>query len=110
MEDRAKRDAWSEGMLDEAKEAAQHFAHEHERLEKGLKLLESTPNLREAFRLMNLAMSYASNGRYDAWRPFQVGFLLANLVTFFFLLVVCHCLVIVIVIFFLTNYCANQKE
>lgn len=79
LEERATRDAWSEDMLAEAGNAAGDFWQENERLKAGVELLESTPDLLQAFGLMNRAMSYAAAGRYDEWRPFQVGFLLGNL-------------------------------
>ena len=77
--DRALQDNWSSEMRVEAERASQEFWSENARLRAGIQLLESSPQLLEAFELMNSAMSHAANGRYDSWRPFQVGFLLANL-------------------------------
>lgn len=79
LEARAAQDLWSQAMLQQAKEASAEFWTESERLAKGLLLLERTPLLLRAFKLMNRAMIYASNGRYNSWRAFQIGFLLANL-------------------------------
>jgi hypothetical protein len=45
----------------------------------GLSLLETDQNLLRSFTMMNEAMSFAYRGRYLGWRPFQIGFLLANL-------------------------------
>ena len=79
LADRALAGNWSPGMLLQAEEAAEEFWIENQRLIEGLNLLKTDPQLSQAFRLMNRALSYSANGRYDAWRPFQVGFLLANL-------------------------------
>lgn len=76
---RANRDSWSEGMMSEALKAAEEFRQENHRLATGLQLLESIPSLLTSFKLMNSAMLFAANERYDSWRPFQIGFLLANL-------------------------------
>jgi hypothetical protein len=81
LENRARRDEWSQSMMAEAVQAAEDFSQENKRLKEGLDLIKSTPNLLRAFKLMNLAMSYAANGRYSSWRPFQIGFLLANLLS-----------------------------
>ena len=55
------------------------FAQEAERLQLGLEALRSDPKLATAFRLMNEAMILSARGKYDGWRPFQIGFLLANI-------------------------------
>jgi hypothetical protein len=76
---RANDEAWSAEMRAQAFQAAGDFALECERIEKGIELLEVDNELLSAFKGMNRAMSYCSNGKYDSWRPFQFGFLLANL-------------------------------
>jgi len=76
---RAQEETWSPSMLAEAECAAREFGVESERMTEGIRLLESDPRLLKAFKLMNRALSHAAGGRYDSWRPFQVGFLLANL-------------------------------
>jgi hypothetical protein len=77
---RAAAQNWSAEMLDEARSEAARFAEEVARIETGMRLLETNDRLSTAFRLMNQAMTIASKGRgYDGWRPFQFGFLLANL-------------------------------
>ena len=79
LEQRMADEGWSSSMRDEARRAAIEFGEEARRLETGVTLLLSDENLQRSFRLMNEAMSIASRSRYDGWRPFQVGFLLANL-------------------------------
>ncbi|MBX3271026.1 MAG: hypothetical protein KF729_12245 [Sandaracinaceae bacterium] len=76
---RAKRDLWSTAMADEAKAAAADFAQEQARLAEGVELLRAEPTLLRAFKLMNEAIAHSSHGKYESWRPFQIGFLLANL-------------------------------
>lgn len=76
---REREEGWSEEMRREANaEAAQHKL-ELGRLRDGLKRITSNPNLRRSFCLMNKAMRISARGKYDAWRPFQIGFLLANI-------------------------------
>jgi hypothetical protein len=71
---------WSDSMAKEAACAADEFSHELARLKHGIKLLQENSSLLRAFVLMNEAMEYAThNKRYKSWRPFQFGFLLANL-------------------------------
>jgi len=79
LDDRSLRGSWSPAMRVQAEAAGAEFWAENGRLTGGLELLRRTPRLLRAFTLMNRAMSYAANGKYDAWRPFQIGFLLANL-------------------------------
>lgn len=79
LKGRANAESWSPGMLDEAYEAAKEFQTEIVRISKGLQLLLDNQELLKAFRLMNSAMSYSSAGKYSAWRPFQIGYLLANI-------------------------------
>lgn len=76
-----RRDAegWTAEMFNEAMEEAKHFEEELARIRTGGSLLASEPALATCFRAMNTAMNTASRGRYDSWRPFQFGFLLANL-------------------------------
>ncbi len=79
LDKRAQREYWGASMRDEAAKAATEFAEEYRRMEHGAELLERNTLLNRAFRLMNKAMFLAANGRYESWRPFQFGFLLANL-------------------------------
>jgi hypothetical protein len=76
---RAKEESWSDEMLAEATLASAAFDEECARVDRGISLLEKDPTLLAAFKGMNRAMAICSNGRYDSWRPFQFGFLLANL-------------------------------
>ena len=76
---RADEESWSDAMRQQAERAAQEFNQEAERIRQGLEMLESNADLRRSFRLMNAAMQISSRGRYTGWRPFQLGFLLANL-------------------------------
>lgn len=71
---------WSAGMIAEALSEREAFLAEVGRVESGIASLEGDAHLRAAFEGMNAAMAIASKGKpYDAWRPFQLGFLLANL-------------------------------
>jgi hypothetical protein len=70
---------WSSQMRVEADSAAGEFEAECERLAAGIALLQSNEEMLSAFKGMNQAMSMSANGKYDSWRPFQLGFLLANL-------------------------------
>ncbi|TCT21223.1 helicase-related protein [Thiobaca trueperi] len=76
---RAAEEDWSAEMRMQASKAAAQFEDECERLTNGIELLRSNERLLRAFQGMNRAMSHSANGKYDAWRPFQFGFLLANL-------------------------------
>lgn len=62
-----------------AARATKEFEQECARLEKGIDLLKCDRNLFRAFTGMNRAMARSAKGKYDSWRPFQLGFLLANL-------------------------------
>ena len=72
-------EGWTDEMLIDAQSGAHAFSAEVERIRKGIAYLESNAQVFLAFRLMNDAMIHSSNGKYDSWRAFQVGFLLANL-------------------------------
>lgn len=76
----AEQENWSAAMREEASRAKSEFGEERSRLESGIALLRSDSMILRAFKLMNrcMAISAEKNGR-DAWRPFQLGFLLANL-------------------------------
>ena len=67
-------------MFARACQAASEFHEEYGRIAQGVALLEQDETLLRAFQLMNRAMLLSTKGRgYDRWRPFQFGFLLANL-------------------------------
>lgn len=76
---RATAEDWTPGMATEASQAAQEFFDEEQRVAGGLALLEEDETLLRSFKLMNEAIRHSARGRYDRWRPFQVGFLLASL-------------------------------
>lgn len=79
LDRRAEAEHWNVSMREEAKSAAAEFAQECRRIETGVELLERSAILKRSFCLMNEAMALSAKGRYDRWRPFQLGFLLANL-------------------------------
>jgi hypothetical protein len=79
LDARRTNEGWSEAMRTEAAGEATSFAEEAQRLARGLSLLESNSTLLRSFQMMNEAMGIACRGRYSGWRPFQIGFLLANL-------------------------------
>jgi len=79
LDGRASSEAWSPDMREGAARAAADFAEEQRRIALGVEQLQRDPTLSRAFRAMNQAMLLSANGKYDGWRPFQFGFLLANL-------------------------------
>lgn len=81
LSERAERDLWTAAMLAEAQAAAAEFETERLRVVAGLRLLEQNALLLRAFRTMNEAIGISAGGKYEGWRPFQIGFLLANLST-----------------------------
>ena len=70
---------WTEQMTAEFEKERKLFDKEKNRISRGIELLTSNIHLYKAFRLMNKAMDMYAQDKYDKWRPFQVGFLLANL-------------------------------
>jgi hypothetical protein len=66
-------------MRSRARDEADQFWIELTRLRTGLDLLRDRSEVSRAFRMMNDAIAFSANGKYDSWRPFQIGFLLANL-------------------------------
>lgn len=78
LERRGVSESWSSEMLERAKREAHRFWMEIDRCHRGIERLNDSGVMR-AFRLTNLAFSHSGKGRYDRWRPFQLGFLLANL-------------------------------
>lgn len=79
LDDRADRDLWVTAMRAEADAAAIDFSDEIGRVREGIRLLEKNPTLLRSFCLMNEAIAHSAQGKYDGWRPFQIGFLLTNL-------------------------------
>jgi hypothetical protein len=79
LDDRAAADGWDAGMRKHASDEASLFAEELGRLRDGLALLEKDERLRRALALANRSFVEAPAVRHTEWRPFQLGFLLANL-------------------------------
>jgi hypothetical protein len=79
LEQRRLNDNWSSEMFEKATCAAAAFWEEWRRIEAGIRVISDAPELATAFRNMNAAMAISARGKYNAWRPFQFGFLLANL-------------------------------
>lgn len=78
---RATTPSWSDELEQEVLAEARNFKAECARIQSGIDLLKANDTLASAFRAMNEAMSLSANGRYDRWRPFQIGFMLANIVS-----------------------------
>lgn len=79
LADRAIRESWSAETAAGARSESAIFMQELRRVEAGFALLRSDEQVRIAFTMMNEALQHAAHGRYAGWRPFQIGFLLANL-------------------------------
>lgn len=79
LDSRAVTDLWTTAMSEQARNARGEFEAEFRRMTHGLENLTKDPELLLSFQLMNRAMEHSSRGKYDSWRPFQIGFLLANL-------------------------------
>jgi len=79
LDRRTRSEDWSLEMREGAARAAADFAEEQRRIALGVEQLQRDSTLNRAFRAMNRAMLFSANGKYDGWRPFQFGFLLANL-------------------------------
>jgi len=78
LDARAVEERWDAGMRQQAREEADRYADELARMQHGLVLLERA-DLRRAFSLSNLAFAESRAIRHSEWRPFQLGFYLANL-------------------------------
>ena len=75
---RGDEEDWDDGMRGEACAEAAKFYEEMARLERGLSLLEANESLRRSFQLANRAFARSPLMSHAQWRPFQLGFLLAN--------------------------------
>jgi hypothetical protein len=79
---RASVDGWSAAMTEGARTAASEFWAEVGRVRRGVDLIRTDTMVGTSFRLMNEAMAeLATRKNYTGWRPFQLGFLLANLIS-----------------------------
>lgn len=77
---REKTEEWSDEMRHQADLDALSFWQEVERIAHGVELLHNDPILARSFSCMHRAMASVGKSRgYSGWRPFQFGFLLANL-------------------------------
>lgn len=79
LDQRSDSERWSQEMRGQASEEAKRFDEEVERLARGVEALRRNEALMKAFRCMNTAMSHASRGKFEGWRPFQLGFLVSNI-------------------------------
>ncbi|MEE1611864.1 helicase C-terminal domain-containing protein [Microvirga sp. CF3016] len=80
LEARGRSEQWTPEMQHAAKRGADQFWEEQERIRSGVRCLREDPHLNHAFRMMSEAMSIIGSRRgYNRWRPFQFGFLLANI-------------------------------
>jgi hypothetical protein len=79
LDERASTDGWTASMREQANIAADVYGDEVGRLERGVETLAGDEQLLRAYQLMNEAMEHSSQGHYDGWRPFQVGFQLQAL-------------------------------
>jgi hypothetical protein len=79
LAERAAEENWDDAMRANAAEEADKFTRELDRVRCGLRLLEGDDRLRRAFMLANRAFAESPTVRHAEWRPFQLGFLLANL-------------------------------
>ena len=75
---RAAENDWDDGMRREANAEAAKFYEELARLRGGLSLLKANESLRRSFQLANQAFARSPLVPHTHWRPFQLGFLLAN--------------------------------
>lgn len=81
LDERAGREEWGDEMRAEADNEAAKFFEEVDRLRASLALLETNADLRRSFELANRAFHESPLVNHTDWRPFQLGFLLANAVS-----------------------------
>lgn len=79
LDERQAQEGWSPPMRAAAGTEAAKYGVEVDRLRRGIRALEEDAVLLRAFRLANRAFETTMAGKYDRWRPFQIGFLLATL-------------------------------
>lgn len=79
LDQRERDEEWHPDMRRRAGLEADKFGSEVDRMRAGLELLQSDDLLRRAFALANRAFAEAPTVRHDRWRPFQLGFVIANI-------------------------------
>ena len=79
LEARADQESWSADMKSESRAESEKARDEVDRLRNGLQILRQDAELRRAFALANEAFENTVSIDYQSWRPFQVGFVLANI-------------------------------
>jgi hypothetical protein len=79
LDARAADEGWDSGMREQAQSEAAAFAEELVRLRHGLLLLDEDDGLRRALSLANRSFAESHAVQHTEWRPFQLGFMLANL-------------------------------
>jgi hypothetical protein len=79
LSDLAARRGWDGDMLQMARHEADRAAGEVARVDLGLQLLDDDETLRRAFSLANRSFARTPSIEHHDWRPFQLGFVLANL-------------------------------
>jgi hypothetical protein len=79
LDARQTADGWDAGMRTQAGAEAEAFHGELARLRHGLELIETDEDLRRAFMLANRSFAESPAIGHTEWRPFQLGFVLANL-------------------------------
>ena len=79
LNERQANEAWTSEMRGEADAEAIRARDEVTRCRAGFELIAARADVRRAFELMNEAFVHSGEGRYERWRPFQLGFLLAAL-------------------------------
>lgn len=78
---RADAGHWPDDMRSNADAEAAKFFDEVERLRTGLGILEADVDVLRSFVLANRAFLESPVVKHTGWRPFQLGFLLANVVS-----------------------------
>lgn len=78
LDARAEAEGWDSGMREQASAEAALFGEELERLRQGLVLLAEDEVLRRSIALANRSFAESPAVPHTDWRPFQLGFLLAN--------------------------------
>lgn len=79
LDERHRKQEWTVEMRAEADGEADRFSAEIRRCRDGLELLASHAEALTAFKLANEAFAHSGAGRYESWRPFQLGFFLGVL-------------------------------